>query len=360
MIWFVCTLAILSVQAQKFEYRIVGKAPGAADGDTVKVLHYDGWYVKTDTQTVVKDEAFSIVGKLDTACMRYLNCHTSSDKNLMSEIILEAGEIHVTLTDNSSEYQISGTPANEAWCAYHNRLEKLCGESLDYYHAWCDTTRLAAERKELYEKMERKDTEIIDFRLDFCRKNIERPSGIKELESIYNKIDPTEAEKLITRIPSSLMTSNVEKIKKQLIGKRMTVVGNAVLDFSLPTPDGNILSVNEVAKKCKVLLIDFWASWCGPCRAEMPEVKALYERYHEKGLEILGVSLDNDAIAWKNAIAQIKLPWLQVSDLKGWNSVAASLYGVTAIPATVLVVDGKIVARGLRGEGLANKIADFF
>jgi len=108
-------------------------------------------------------------------------------------------------------------------------------------------------------------------------------------------------------------------------------------------------------------LIDFWASWCGPCRRENPNVKRVYEKYHDKGFEILGVSLDKAANAWTAAIAQDGLTWKHVSDLQYWNSSVVPEYQITGIPLTVLVdKEGNIIAKNLRGPALEEKLAEIF
>jgi thiol-disulfide isomerase/thioredoxin len=109
----------------------------------------------------------------------------------------------------------------------------------------------------------------------------------------------------------------------------------------------------------KVTVIDFWASWCGPCRAENPNVVALYNELHSKGLNIIGVSLDEDAAKWKAAIAKDKLSWIQVSNLKGWEDLIATAYEVDQIPATfILDAQGNIVAKNLSGEELKAKVKE--
>jgi len=146
-------------------------------------------------------------------------------------------------------------------------------------------------------------------------------------------------------------------LKPRLDAIKQLMIGLPAPDFTLETPDGKKVSLKDF--KGKVVLIDFWASWCGPCRRENPNVVAMYNRYKDKGFEILGVSLDRSKEPWIKAIADDKLTWPHVSDLKGWGSSAAALYGITSIPHTVLVDrDGRIVARQLRGEVLGKKLEE--
>ncbi len=127
-------------------------------------------------------------------------------------------------------------------------------------------------------------------------------------------------------------------------------------DFKAPTPDGKLVSLKESLGKAT--LIDFWASWCEPCRMENPNVVALYHEFHEKGLNIISVSLDENATKWKEAVAKDQLSWTQVSNLKEMKDPIAVLYGVTQIPTTFLLdASGKIVAIDLRGEDLKAKIS---
>ncbi len=129
------------------------------------------------------------------------------------------------------------------------------------------------------------------------------------------------------------------------------VVGGIAPDLRMQTPEGDSLSIYGVKAKAKI--IDFWASWCGPCRAENPNVKKIYERYKSKGLEIIGVSLDVKVDAWRKAIEADGLPWLHMSDLKGWNSIVTDVYQIHGIPMLfVLDEDNRIVGEGLRGEEL--------
>lgn len=127
--------------------------------------------------------------------------------------------------------------------------------------------------------------------------------------------------------------------------------------FSQATPDDKNVSIADY--KGKYVLLEFWASWCGPCRAEIPNLINEYEKFKNKGFDILSVSLDDDKAKWKAAMEQHNMPWVQVSDLKGWKNDAARLYGVNAIPANFLIdPNGRIIAQNLRGETLGSKLQE--
>ena len=137
------------------------------------------------------------------------------------------------------------------------------------------------------------------------------------------------------------------------------MTGAEAADLAGMTPDSTNYSLRQM--RGKIVLVDFWASWCGPCRRENPTVIAAYNKYKDKGFDVLGVSLDRDMASWKKAIAQDGLPWHHISDLRGWQSQHAQLYSINSIPATVLVdKQGKIIARNLRGEELGAKLRELF
>lgn len=158
---------------------------------------------------------------------------------------------------------------------------------------------------------------------------------------------------------TKMLSSHFEKAKGMKDGAISGSVseGNAAPDFELPTPDGKKIKLSSF--QGKVLLLDFWASWCKPCRAENPNVVRLYQKYKNKNFDILSVSLDEDKDAWTKAIAADGLTWTHVSDLGGWESAIVPVYGIESIPSTYLLdAKGKILAVNLRGAELEARLAE--
>lgn len=159
-----------------------------------------------------------------------------------------------------------------------------------------------------------------------------------------------------------------DRVKNSVLGQRLakeievaatTAIGGTPADFTLQTPEGE--DFNLYSLRGHYVILDFWASWCAPCRAEMPNVKNIYAKHHPDGLEILGVSLDENADSWKKCIEDMEIPWHHVSALKGWDCPVTAYFNVTGVPAMfILDPDGKIVAKDLRGEELANYIDELY
>ena len=144
-------------------------------------------------------------------------------------------------------------------------------------------------------------------------------------------------------------------------GAKEAIVGQKFLDLEEADPDGKMHKLSEFVGQGQWVLVDFWASWCGPCKAEMPNVVAAYKQYHGKGFEIVGVSFDQEKEPWVKAITDWEMPWIHISDLKYWNNAAHEVYSVNSIPDNLLIdPDGIIVARGLRGDELAAKLAEIY
>jgi peroxiredoxin len=152
-----------------------------------------------------------------------------------------------------------------------------------------------------------------------------------------------------------MKTPSAQTLSMRISKLEKVAVGQQAPDFTMNDADGKPVKLSDVYKQHKYLLVDFWASWCGPCRQENPNVVSVWEKYRNDGL---GVSLDSKKDAWLKAINDDKLAWTQVSDLKGWKNSAADLYGVNSIPSNILLdQNGKIIAHNLRGDDLRNELS---
>ncbi|MGB0165503.1 MAG: redoxin domain-containing protein [Luteibaculum sp.] len=165
-------------------------------------------------------------------------------------------------------------------------------------------------------------------------------------------------EEQVQQAESQADAYNAQK-KAEEEREQLLAAGKEAPEISLPTPAGKELKLSSL--RGKYVLVDFWASWCKPCRMENPNVKKAYDKYHAKGFEIYSVSLDKNKTAWLNAIKADGMNWKHVSDLKFWGSEAAQAYGVNSIPFTLLLdKEGKIIAKNLRGEALHQKLEELF
>jgi peroxiredoxin len=182
-----------------------------------------------------------------------------------------------------------------------------------------------------------------------------------ENKAIIDRMEKEMPNSTYTKEMAAQYATLVQQMKAQELSKNAdaaTAIGAVAPDMAFSSPDGKVMKLSDL--RGKVVLVDFWASWCGPCRRENPNVVAAYNKFKDKGFTIYSVSLDQDASRWKGAIEQDGLSWPNhVSDLKGWQSEPAHMYGVTAIPAQFLLdKDGKIVAKNLRGEQLEQKLSE--
>jgi peroxiredoxin len=168
-----------------------------------------------------------------------------------------------------------------------------------------------------------------------------------EIESYINAMDTAVAS-----------TDLIKNLKERVIKMKTVEIGKKAPDFTLSDPEGNPISLYSKLGP-KLLLVDFWAGWCRPCRMENPNVVKVYKEFNKKGFDVFGVSLDRTKEDWLKAIADDKLTWTHVSDLQYWNNAAAKLYAVNSIPANFLLDDnGIIIGKNLREEALYNKVRE--
>lgn len=201
------------------------------------------------------------------------------------------------------------------------------------------------------------EKQMIELQKDYVKKNPASYVTPSLVVGLSYEMEADEIENMINGLDTSLVKlPQIKDLKTHVAAMKAVAVGQKAPDFTLNDVNDKPVALSSKIGS-KVLLIDFWASWCQPCRMENPSVVKAYTDFHKKGFDIVGVSLDRNKEAWVKAIADDKLAWTHVSDLQFWNSAAAKLYAVNSIPANFLLDDkGTIIARNLRGEDLYNKL----
>ena len=338
-------------------YKISGTIEGVADGETVYLQEVKGReFIKLDS-AVVANGTFTFNGRQDAAVNRFITYTPAKGKRMMTDFFLENGNITVAMGEETT---VAGTPNNDAYKAFKKEYAVLNKEMRALYEkskAEGLTEEQNAEIEKQYEELDAKANALIYNTIDA---NIANAVGIYLFPNYSYQFDLAQQKALVAKIPAEYLSNErIDKIIKRIEVLEKTAVGQKFTDFEMPTPDGKTLKLSDVIAKNKYTLIDFWASWCGPCRREMPNVVAAYKEFHKKGFGIVGVSLDSKAEDWKKAIKELGMTWDHMSDVKGWQCEGAALYGVNSIPATVLVAqDGTIVERNLRGDAIAEKLKE--
>jgi len=226
-----------------------------------------------------------------------------------------------------------------------------------------DTARMDSLNKvfgEIYNKIIDSYQEKFSALVEKNKASLAVLAGIQQLDpkkylNLYKEVDAA----LTAKYPNSKYLANLKKdiaaFDAQTQKTSKFAEGSILPDFTLTTPEGKPLSISSF--KGKVVLVDFWASWCGPCRKENPNVVAIYKKLHAKGFDVYGVSLDDNKEKWLNAIKTDGLIWNHASDLKGWDNQVAKQFGIDAIPFTILLdKEGKIIGKGLRGAELESAV----
>lgn len=359
ILWVAAGMMTLAACQKQAGYTIQGTVEGVADGDTVYLQNFENNNLVKIDSAIVKNGTFEFKGQADSIVKSSYVTYMKNDKRMLTLLFVENGNIKVALNEKDS--QVSGTPCNDTYQNFMTSYMAI-GEELKaiYTKAQQDSTLTAEQRDSLMTLLDEKQEQGMDKVYQTISDCIETPVGVHLLVSFASSFDIEKVEPLLNKIPAAYANDEgVVALKEHAATVAKTAVGKKFIDFEMNTPEGKSVKLSDFISKNKYTLIDFWASWCGPCRQEMPNVVAAYNEFKAKGFGIVGVSLDNNLESWKKAIKDLNITWVQMSDLKGWQCEGAALYGVRAIPATVLVdQEGTIVARNLRGDELKAKLAE--
>ena len=324
--------------------------------------------VKVDSATLVNGE-FVFKGAVKSP-----EFYSLTHKNLKYPIqfILENSAITVTKTaDSLAMAEVKGSAAQEVYMGFYKVPWKEITAKAGQIYGKIDKAEAAAKAAGVkVDSLTRAGFDQEFAALDVQNKNAvkeyisKHPSSAGAAAIIYDRFIAYPNFPVATELFASLTKDAQQSVIGSSITKAIaidakTAKGKLAPAFSMADKDGKIVHLSDF--KGKYVLIDFWASWCGPCRKENPNVVAAYKKYHDKGFEIIGISLDSNKEAWLKAVDKDGLTWTHVSDLKGWQCATATTYGVKAVPASFLIdPNGKVVGKDLRGEELNKTLADLF
>jgi thiol-disulfide isomerase/thioredoxin len=292
--------------------------------------------------TTTEDGSFEM--KVDVKAPLFANL-VVGDKQRM--VFVEEGTVTAQGTlENWDAVTVGGTKSNDNFAAYRGEKKALLEA---YYAATDDESRAVAEQN--YDNHTAATYEA----------NKDNLFGLYLLATeVYYGMTPDEILEAVKALPKALQKSHTAITLREVAEAMKRVdVGQQYIELELPDKDGNMIKLGDVLAQNKYVLLDFWASWCGPCMREVPFLLEDYAKYHDKGFEIYGVSLDRSREPWVATMESKGLVWPNVSELKEWKDPSAKKYAVRSIPSNFLIAsDGTIVARNLRGEELGAKLAE--
>lgn len=345
------------------KFFISGTIKGFQSGKVV--LNYLNGGKASELTAAVKGGKFQLTGQLQETQQVTLSFNNGSYN---SSIDFFAGNENIVVkldTGFNSQQIIEGSASQQEYKTYlelvapvEKRSEVLNRRGAELYLSGKLTESL---KDSLFKAQDDHDKEKRSLIAAFAKNHPASPVSAWAI-SVFYGYDPQldELEPAYNSLSANNKTSWYGKQVKEIIeSAKKTAIGKQAIDFKQPDINGNTVSLSSF--KGKYVLVDFWASWCGPCRAENPNLVRLYNKYHSGKFDILGISLDNNKTTWQKAINGDKLTWTQVSDLRSWDSKVVQAYGIKGIPFNMLLdKDGKIIAKNLRGAALQKKLEEIF
>lgn len=342
---------------QSKSYKLEGSGDALKDGDTLYVTADLTNGTPNDT-VVVKNNSFELKANADSTYLCVI--YNPKKQSVSLPFFVEPGIIKINLSETPGQSKVGGTPINDKWQELNDTTTKI-GMQINRIASYIYSNQLSdSEQRNQMAAINKLNDEFKRCVTDCAERNIGNELGYFILTYYPDEIITADQRlSLVNKLPKSMqnrkaMQAIVEKLKQQ----SKHAIGKTIEDFSMNDINGKQVSILKEIKSHKLTIIDFWASWCGPCRAEMPAMVKMYEVYHAKGLGIIGISLDENHSSWQAAVKSLGMEWTQLSDLQGWNNKAARMFNVESIPHTIVVdQNGTIIEKGLRSGQIEALVA---
>lgn len=286
----------------------------------------------------------------------------AGDTRKRTSFYLENSEITVEGTlDSLFKAEVKGSKTQDEYNAFVNSNKPLSDSYSSLYSEYQTASQSgdAAKVAEIEKKAEEIQNQMLENQKNFVKNNPSSYVSPSILASLAYDMEATEIESIMNNFDTAIVNlPQMKDLKARVEVMKSVEVGKKAPDFTMNDVDGNPVTLSSKFGP-RLLLVDFWAAWCGPCRQENPNVVKVYKEFNKKGFDVFGISLDQTKEDWVKAITDDQLTWTHVSDLQYWNNSAAKLYAVQAIPANFLLDEnGTIIGKNLRGEDLYNKVSE--